>query len=92
MGFCIQTCTNADAIECSSSVEGDMATVSCPDLDGQPDNGDLLCSVDSGTPENCEYMQLFTHACACTAGSSTIIVGQFVFCLWVCLSGAFWPV
>ena len=33
----------------------DVAIVSCGDLDGQPDTRDLLCSIDSGPPERCQY-------------------------------------
>ena len=48
--------THADAIECSSSVDDDVATISCDDLDGQPVNvtGNLFCSIDFGTPEACK--------------------------------------
>ena len=53
---CGTTLPCTDATECSSSVVDDVATVSCPDLDGQPDTGDLFCSIDSGTPEACEAL------------------------------------
>ncbi len=46
--------TNPDAIECSSSVTDDAATVSCGDIDGQPDTGDIFCSIDSGDIESCK--------------------------------------
>ncbi len=43
-----------DAIECSSSVTDDVATVSCGDIDGQPNTGDIFCSIDSGDIEICK--------------------------------------
>ena len=48
--------TRADTIECSSSVDDDVATISCDDLDGEPVEvtGDLLCSIDFGAPEACK--------------------------------------
>ncbi len=43
-----------DAIECSSSVTDEVATVSCGDIDGQPNTGDIFCSIDSGDIETCK--------------------------------------
>lgn len=52
------TLTLADAVVCSSSVGDDVTTLTCDDLDGQPD---LLCSIDFGSPEACKKKQSDTY-------------------------------
>ena len=52
--FLCSTYTTSDAIECSSSVVDDVATVSC-DLE-RPNLGDIFCSINSGPQVACEYL------------------------------------
>ncbi|XP_064395240.1 uncharacterized protein LOC135342430 isoform X2 [Halichondria panicea] len=49
------TIEDNDSIECSSRVTENAAIVSCKGIDGQPDNGDIFCSLDFLPAEPCTF-------------------------------------